>query len=181
MAALDTGDTANLVCFRRLEHHHRLFEDGRQGVSTYPLAARIRFGDGRLGEVRHAADTPLGTAENRGKFSASVLDADFPALSRKGSMEALAGQLDFPRDAPALRKQGATIPLRVNRMGRYFLTVVDFSKDESREVRGPVVLASDFEWAVGGLRLPMGELPNGGACARPRPMGDFVCPALRTA
>ena len=63
---LDTGATANLACCRRLEHHNRLLEKNEyQSVSTYASTARFRSGDGRLGDVRHAADIPLGVARNK--------------------------------------------------------------------------------------------------------------------
>ena len=92
MVVLDTGDAANLVCFRRLPPHYRLLEKyGFQRVSIYPSKARFRFGDGRLGEVRPAADIPVGIAGNMDKFNAFVLDAHIPALVRKGAIEALGG------------------------------------------------------------------------------------------
>ena len=56
--------------------------------------------------------------EKKAKFTAFALDAEIPASSRKCAMEALGGQLDFSRDVLALRKQGVTISLRVNRTGR---------------------------------------------------------------
>ena len=83
--------------------------------------------------MRHAADVPAGAAGNKGKCTAFVLEADMPALLRKGAVEALGGQLDFSRDALALRKKGVAIPLRVSRKGRYTLSVVDFAKDASRK------------------------------------------------
>ena len=45
-----------------------------------------------------------------------MLDADIPAFLRNGAVGALGGQLDFPRDALVLRKQGVAIPLRVRRI-----------------------------------------------------------------
>ena len=131
----------------------------RQRVSTYPSSARFRFGDGCHGEVRHPADSPPGIARHTGKFPAFALDADFPALLRKGAMVALGGQLDFPRDVLILRGHGNAIPLRVNRMGHYILSVVDFREDASGKVRGPVVSAPYFAWAFVNKR-PI--LPNGG-------------------
>ena len=92
------GATADIVCFSWLARHNRNL--GRRGiprVATYPSRERFRFGDGRLGEVRYAADIPAGIAGNRGVSTAFVLDADIPALSRRGSMEALGGQLGFFR------------------------------------------------------------------------------------
>ena len=86
-------------------------------VSTNPSSARLHFGDGRLGEVRRAADIPAGIAENKGKFPAFALDADFPALLRMGAMEAPGGQSDISLDCLVFRKQRITIPLRVSAMG----------------------------------------------------------------
>ena len=98
---------ANLVCFRWLERHNRLpEEEGGPEVSTYPSSALLRSGDGRLNEVRHAAHIPPSIAGNKGKFAAFVLDADIPALLRKGAMEAMSGQLDFSRDVSVLRNKG---------------------------------------------------------------------------
>ena len=81
--ALDTGATANLVCSRWLAHYNRILE--RRGIprmSTYPSKARFRFVDGRLGEVRQAADIPLGIAGAQVKFTALAPDADVPVLLR---------------------------------------------------------------------------------------------------
>ena len=92
MIVLDTGATANLVCFSWLARLNRILK--RRGIpraATHPSRARSRFGDGRLEEVRHAADIPSGTDGNRGKIAAFVLEADIPALLRKGAMEALGG------------------------------------------------------------------------------------------
>ena len=92
---LDTGARANLVRFSWLQRHNRILERrGIPRVTTYPSQARFRFVYGRLGEVRYAADIPVGIAGNTGMFTASVLEADIPALLRKGAMEALGGQLD---------------------------------------------------------------------------------------
>ena len=99
MAALDSGATANLVCFRWPEHHNRLLERrGMQRVYVYQSKARFCFGDGRVGAVRRAADILVGVAGNTGKFTAFVLDAGIPALLRRGAMEALGGRLDLLRD-----------------------------------------------------------------------------------
>ena len=76
----DTGATANFVCFRWLEHQNQLLESyGYQRVSTDPPKARFRFGDGRLGEVRLAADIPVGLAGEKRKFAAFARDAAIPA------------------------------------------------------------------------------------------------------
>ena len=108
VVVLDTGATANLVCF---QHHNRLLgRSGLQRVSTYPSKARSRFGGGRLGEESHAADIPAGIAGNKGKFAAFALDADIPALLREGAAEESGSQLDVSRDPLVLLKQGVTIP-----------------------------------------------------------------------
>ena len=125
---LETGATANFVCFRQLERHNRPLEKkGCQKVSTYPPSARFRFGRGRLGEERHAAETPEGIAGHKCKFTALLLDAGILAFLRKGLLEALGGQLGFSRDVSVLRKHGVAIPLLANRMGHYILSVADFS------------------------------------------------------
>ena len=143
--SLDAGAAANLVRFRWLAHHSRLQgrEECRQ-VSTYPLSARFRFGNGRLGEVRRAADVPVGFAWGQSIFSAFALDSDIRALLRKDVLEAPGGPADFPRDLLIFLERGLALPLRVNRAGHCLLSVVDSRKDESMKVRGPVVSASYF-------------------------------------
>ena len=88
-----------------------------------------------------------------------MLDADVPALSRKGALEALEWRLDSPRDMLPPRKQRADTSLEVNRMGHYVLGAVDFGKGPSRKVRGPVVSAPYFDWAATNKRP---NLPNSG-------------------
>ena len=101
----------------------------------------------------------MGIAGHKRKFTAFAPAAAVPALFRKGAMEALGGRLASSRDALVLRKQGATMPLRVNRMRRYILTVADFGQDASRKVRGPAASARNSEWALISKRL---VFPNGG-------------------
>ena len=60
-------------------------------ISFMPLTACFKFGDGRVYEVKHAADIEIGIAGRRGAFAALVLEADIPALPRKGALEALRG------------------------------------------------------------------------------------------
>ena len=60
---LDTGATANLVCFQWLRHHNELLaQRGLPKVAIYPAHALFKFGDGRTGEVCHAADITVGVA-----------------------------------------------------------------------------------------------------------------------
>ena len=74
---------------------------------------RIRCGDGRLGEVRHAADMPVGIDANKGKLTALAPDTDIPALLRNGALEDLRGRLDFSRDTLTPGFRGVGIPLKV--------------------------------------------------------------------
>ena len=111
LVVLDSGATASLAHFRWLENHNwPLGRRGYQKASTYPSSARFRFGDGCQGEVRRAADIPVAVVGRRGKFTAFVLGADIPALLREGALEAMGGQLDFPRDLLTLRKRGVGTP-----------------------------------------------------------------------
>ena len=99
VAILDTVATANLVCFRWLNRHNSML--GKMGlprVSPYPAQARFKFGDGRMGVARFAVDITADRAGAKGDFTAFVLDADIPALLRRGASEALGGQLEFPGD-----------------------------------------------------------------------------------
>ena len=106
-AVLDVGAAAYSVCFRRLVGHNRILQrEGFRPVSTYPTSARFKFGDGRLGEIRQAADIPAGIAGNAGKITAFVLEAIIPALLRKGALEA-------PGDIPTLRIQGDIATSRI--------------------------------------------------------------------
>ena len=95
---LDTGATANLVGYSWLARQNRILERrGTLRATTLPSKATFRFGDGRLGEERHAADIPVGNTGNRGMFPAFALDGDVPALLPKGALESLGGQLEFLR------------------------------------------------------------------------------------
>ena len=133
MAALETGAAAKLVSFSWLAHRNRILERfGIPGVTANPPQARFRFGDGRLGEVRHAADVPVGIAGNKGMFTAFELDGDVPALLRDGDLEALRVQWDFLRGSLNLRRQGEQITVGLDRARRYILSVVDFRRGSSR-------------------------------------------------
>ena len=91
--------------------NHNSFS-GTRGIAnavSYPSSAKFKFGDGGFGEVTHAAGCV-------GAFTAFVLKAEIPALSRKGALEVLGAQLDFVKDTLSLKKQGVTVPLKVNEM-----------------------------------------------------------------
>ena len=129
MVVSEPGATTDLARLRWLEHHTRLLErKGYPRVPTYPPSARFRFGDGRLGEVRHATDMSECTTRSKGKFAKFALYAEIPAFSRKGVSEAPGGQLGCPRNMLTLRKQGVNIPAKVGRMGHYVLRVIDFGE-----------------------------------------------------
>ena len=110
-------------------------------------SAQFRFGSGRLGDVRHAAIIPVGTGGNKGKFTALSLEVDIPALSRRGALEPLGGQLDVSRDILTLRMRGLDIPLKVNRMGPYILSVAVSGMGRPQIKEAPVAPAPYFEWA----------------------------------
>ena len=87
VVTLDTGATANPLRFRWPKTHNSMLgKIGLPRVTTYPSQARFEFGDGRMGDVRFAADITVGTAGAEGSFVAVVLDVDPPALSRRGAM-----------------------------------------------------------------------------------------------
>ena len=82
--------------FSWLARHNRILDRrGNPRVTTYPSQAGFCLGDGRHGQEHHAADFPAGVAGHRGMFTAFALEADIPALLRKGAMEALGGQWGF--------------------------------------------------------------------------------------
>ena len=167
VAVLGAGATANLVRFKWLDN--RIIFLQRQDfpkVMPYSTSARFKFGGGRATEVKHAADIKVGIAWGEGAFAGFVLDADIPALLRKGVLGSLGGQLDFERDILSIRTHGVNVPLNVNEMGRYVLSAVEFGKGPPYWARVPVWAASYSEWpisekrpdlSVGGLRLPLGE------------------------
>ena len=108
--------------------------------------ARLKFGDGRVGGVKRAAEIKVcGIPGRRGAVAAFVLDADIPALLREGALEALGGQLDFEHDSVTLRKHGVEVPLGVNEMGHYVLSVAQCGKGPPCVDRGPNEAASYFE------------------------------------
>ena len=78
--------------------------------------ARFKFGGGRIGEVKYAADTKVGFAGRRGVSTAFVLEADIPALLRAGAPGALGGQFDCERDISTIRNHGADTSLKAHEM-----------------------------------------------------------------
>ena len=69
VVVLDTGATANLICFRWLDHHNTILQQwGLEKVTPYRAHATFRFGDGRTGDVGFAADVTVGLAGAKGHF-----------------------------------------------------------------------------------------------------------------
>ena len=118
-------------------------------VTPYPAMARFKFGGGRIGEVKYAADIKVGFAGCRGVSTAFVLEADIPALLRTGALGALGGQFDCERDISTIRNHGVDTPLRAHEMGHYVPSVVAFRQGPSRADRGPNLAASLFGWTIG--------------------------------
>ena len=93
---LDTEGTANLVCVPWLgKHNSYLQRMGFPLTNAYPSTARFKYGDGRVGEVRYAAEIKVGIAGRRASVTALVMDADILALLRWGTLEAPCLQSDF--------------------------------------------------------------------------------------
>ena len=137
---LETGATANLVHFCWLRPRNRILQRrGSQKVLTYPPSARFRFGNGRLGEVRHPAGISAGIPVRKGEFTVFVLDAGIPTLLRKGALEILEGQPDYTRGISTLHKQRVSIIPKENNMGRLILIVVDFGAGPPRYRECPEV------------------------------------------
>ena len=136
-AGLVAGATADLVCFSGLTRRNSILaKRGFPKVAAFPSKARFLFGDGRLVEVRHAADIPVWVA-------ALVLDGGAPALLCKGAMEALGGQLASFRGSLLLRRPRVRIPPRASSAGQFILSAVDFRRGPSRSAsRCPEVSAS---------------------------------------
>ena len=118
-------------------------------ISTYPACKRFLSVDGRLGEVRRAADITVGIAGRGGAATAVALEADIPALLRKGALEALGAQSDAASGVSTLR----------NQMGHYAPSVVAFGDGPPGRGRGPKLADPLSEWASVGKRS---YLPNGG-------------------
>ena len=122
---------------------------GKKGLAKAapcPSSERFKSGDGRVGEVKHEVDFKGGTVGRKGASTASALDAEIPAFLRKESLEALGAQLDFEKDVLSSMRHGVMAPLRVNEMGHYISSVVEFGKGRPRSDRRPNLAASYFEW-----------------------------------
>ena len=128
VVVLDTGAAASLARLRSLEHRNKILAS--TGTDDLKLAMVAKEG--------------YPTPQKPGKFAAFALEADIPALLRKGALEALGGQVDFSRGLSPLRKQGVRTPLQLNHMGRYVLSAVALGRPQSNFF-GRVFRVSLFE------------------------------------
>ena len=87
---LHTGAPANLVCFNCLENHNsHLQQVGIPPKMVHSTTARFKFGNGRIGEARYAADLKVGIAVRRGSIAVFALGEAIPASGSRGALEAL--------------------------------------------------------------------------------------------
>ena len=116
-------------------------------AETFSACARFKFGDGRLGVVRCAADSLVGIAGSRGKFAGNCV------LSRRCyawaslALVALCGRLGIPCDSSTWRKLGVDIPSKLHCAAHCVLSVAPFGRKRSESVMGPTFSASYFAWA----------------------------------
>ena len=96
VAALDTGATAYLLHFSLLARLNRILERrGIPRITTYPSHARFRSGDGRLGDVRHAANIPARIAANKETLNAFALKGDIPRYGVRAPLRLLVDSYIF--------------------------------------------------------------------------------------
>ena len=70
VVVLDTVAAAKVVCFRALGRRESVSGKwGIQPAQPLPAQVRLKFGDGRLAEVRRAADIPAGLSGGRRNFT----------------------------------------------------------------------------------------------------------------
>ena len=142
----DTRDAANPLRFKWSRRHNEISGSwGLPRTESYPTCARLKFRGGRLGDVRCAADIPVGYAGNRGRFTASVREAALPAFVRVGALETLGGHSAFSQGISALRRQGVDIPPTLNYSGRSVLGAVSCGEERSKSEKGATNSASYSE------------------------------------
>ena len=148
-----------------------------QPAQTYPARARFKFRNGRVGDVRYAADIPAGIAGGRGEIAASLLGADIAALLREGALGSLGGQSDYTRNAAALKKMCVDVPLEVRGMGHYGLRAALFGGKCEKSVRGLTYSVSYFQ-----LDISMGRpnVSNGGQRSPCAGDGSYIFEHPRT-
>ena len=96
VVALEAGSTANSVCCKWLGRHNSILNcRGVSRAETYPACARFKFGDGRLGHVRCAADIPMGILEPAGHSRLWPRRPIFQACCARGRWRSLVGGGSF--------------------------------------------------------------------------------------
>ena len=128
VAVLNASAAPNLARFRRVGHRNEYSErEENPRVTAYAACARYKFGDGRLGEVRRAADISAGIAGSRGKFAPSATETEgISAFLRRGALGGVGGRSGLFRDISSLRKQEEAIPLKAHQVGHCVLRVIFF-------------------------------------------------------
>ena len=100
-----------------------------------------------MGHVKFAADITVGGAGAKGAFTARALDADIPAVLRRGASEALGGRLDFFRAPLRWVSEEWESPSKSMIWGAIFLSVANFGRCRGGVERSPNFSASIAEWA----------------------------------
>ena len=132
VAVFDAEAAANLVCFKWFEHHNEIL--GRQGApraGPYPISARPKFADGRLGEVLCAADSSGGIEGKCGAPTTFAPEAEIPALLRRGALGALGWQMDSFREISTLRERVVGLRLTLNSLGHCVFRAACFERERS--------------------------------------------------
>ena len=107
VAVPDTGAAANSACFTLLKRHKSVFE----------RCAKFKFGVGRMGGIRFAADVPAGIAVCPISLPFFLVDADMPALRRKGGVGVIGGKISLH-----LGRLGVEVLSNANMAGHYVLS-----------------------------------------------------------
>ena len=124
LVVFGTAATANLLCSGWRQRHNRILRRGGfQRVPTDPA-----FGDGRLDEVRSAADNSADTAGSKGELTAFALDADIPECLRNDALEALWGTARFLTQFLVLPQTTGGCSRGSRPDGRYILSVIEFGR-----------------------------------------------------
>ena len=76
-AASDSGATANVACLYWLRNHDGFSQEyGYDVAAPYPTSPRVKFGNGQLGNVHHAAGAPSVLARQMGLHVMFLADQD---------------------------------------------------------------------------------------------------------
>ena len=155
-----TGAAANFAFFKWSgRHNSALGKFGVPPAQSFPAIEGFKFGNGRVGEVRFSADILAWTAGGRGEVAAFLMDADIPALLRKGEPQYLGRQLDPPRNVSTFGRLAAGVPLKVIGAGHFVLSAASFGEERNSLGNGLTQSTSWFAWDTS-MKRP--ALPRGG-------------------